>query len=131
MFDHRSETGVEMNNPPICDRREFAVGSAAFAAGLLLNGNSTTSAEERALTKKRLVLLGINALARSPEMNYFADGHRGASMISAHLMCVNNKLDDAAAGRIVELCQTFADVRITAGLRPAVPRSPEIPQSID
>ena len=85
------------------DRRNFAAGSAAIAAGLLLNGNHTTSATEPSVKEKRLVQLGINALARAPEMNYFADGHRGAAMISAHMMCVDNKLDDAAAGRIVEL----------------------------
>jgi len=50
-----------------------------------------------------LILLGLNALARAPERSYFADGHRGAAMISAHLMCVNNQFDDAAADRIVEL----------------------------
>jgi hypothetical protein len=60
-------------------------------------------AEEQSLVEQRLIRLGLNALARSPEMNYFADGHRGASMISAHLMCVDNDLDDAAAARIVEL----------------------------
>ncbi len=64
---------------------------------------ATFGPKERSLTEKRLVLLGINALARAPEMNYFADGHRGAAMISAHMMCVDNKFDDAAAARIVEL----------------------------
>lgn len=90
-----------MNNA--LNRREFAAGSGAFAASLFLNGNGTARGEERSLREKRLVLLGINALARAPEMDYFADGHRGAAMISAHMMCVDNKFDDAAAGRIVEL----------------------------
>ena len=85
------------------DRRRFAIGSSAFIAGLALTGDRTSIAEEPSLTEKRLVLLGLNALARAPEMNYFADGHRGAAMISAHLMCVDNQLDDAAATRIVEL----------------------------
>jgi hypothetical protein len=101
------------------DRREFAIGGAAFIAGLMLNGTGKAYAEERSLTEKRLVLLGINALARAPEMNYFADGHRGAAMISAHLMCVDNEFDDAAASRIVQLfdlnwapsklCQPFSE----------------------
>ena len=90
-----------MNDP--LDRREFAVGSAAFVAGLLLHGSGQAHAEVRSLMEKRLVLLGINALARAPEMNYFADGHRGAALISAHLMCVDNEFDDAAANRIAEL----------------------------
>ena len=85
------------------DRREFATRSAAFVAGLSLNGNGRARAEETSLTEKRLVLLGINGLARAPEMDYFADGHRGAAMISAHMMCVDNKFDDAATARIVEL----------------------------
>jgi hypothetical protein len=85
------------------DRRRFTLGSTAFLGGLLLMGKEQARAEVRSLTEKRLVLLGINALARAPEMNYFADGHRGAALISAHLMCVDNEFDDAAANRIVEL----------------------------
>lgn len=85
------------------ERRAFTLGSSAFLCGLLVHRGGHTGAEELALTEKRLVLLGINALARAPEMNYFADGHRGAAMISAHLMCVDNELDDAAAARIIEL----------------------------
>ncbi len=60
-------------------------------------------AEERGLAEKRLVELGLNALARAPERSYFADGHRGASMISAHLMCVDNELGEATTNRVVEL----------------------------
>lgn len=85
------------------DRRAFGVGGAAFVAGMVLPHTGTAWAEERSLTEKRLVLLGINALARAPEMSYFADGHRGAAMISAHLMCVDNEFDDVAASRIVQL----------------------------
>ena len=87
----------------VLDRRKFAAASTAFAAGLLLDGNGTAHAMESSLKEKRLVLLGINAMARAHEMDYFADGHRGAAMISAHMMCVDNKFDDAAAGRIAEL----------------------------
>jgi hypothetical protein len=96
------KAGIEMNNNSQ-NRREFTLGSAAFIAGLALKMDGNILAEERSLTEKRLVLLGINALARAPEMNYFTDGHRGAAMISAHLMCVDNHFDDPAAGRIVEL----------------------------
>ena len=59
------------------DRRKFAVGSSAFVCGVLLTGNRVSVAEEHSLTEKRLVLLGLNALARASEMSYFADGHRG------------------------------------------------------
>ncbi|EMI18292.1 putative secreted protein [Rhodopirellula maiorica SM1] len=85
------------------DRRQFAVGSAAILSGTLMSGDQVCEADEPSLQQKRLVLLGLNALARAPEMNYFADGHRGAAMISAHMMCVDNDLDDAAATRIVQL----------------------------
>ena len=85
------------------DRRAFAVGSAAFLAGGMVLEPKWSTAEEKAITEKRLITLGINALARSPEMNYFADGHRGAAMISAHMMCENNQFSDPAAARIVEL----------------------------
>ena len=84
------------------DRRMFTLSSSAFVGSLFLPG-LRGDAEVKSLTDKTLVLLGLNALARSPEMNYFSDGHRGASMISAHLMCVDNKFDDAATNRIVEL----------------------------
>lgn len=84
-------------------RREFATGASALSAGLLLNSGQSLAAETRSLMEKRLVLLGINALARAPEMDYFKDGHRGAALISAHLMCVDNKFEDAASSRIVEL----------------------------
>lgn len=85
------------------DRRKFTLSSAAFVTGLMLPLSNRAEAEERSLTDKRLVSLGLNALARSSQMSYFADGHRGAAMISAHLMCVDNQFDDAAAGRIVQL----------------------------
>ncbi|MBD3673847.1 MAG: hypothetical protein HUJ26_10015 [Planctomycetaceae bacterium] len=85
------------------ERRTFTISSAAFLGGLLLPTGDRADAEVKELTEKRLVQLGINALARSAEMNYFADGHRGASMISAHLMCENNHFDDEATSRIVEL----------------------------
>lgn len=55
------------------------------------------------LENRELIRLGINALARAPAMNYFTDGHRGASLISAHLMCVDNEFDDQATARIIEL----------------------------
>lgn len=85
------------------DRREFSIGGASLVAGLMLNGIDKLYAEEPGLTDKRLVSLGINALARAPEMNYFADGHRGAAMISAHQMCVGNSFDDTAVKRIAQL----------------------------
>lgn len=101
------------------DRRQFAIASASMLATTFAGLNKSALAEVAALREKRLVLLGLNALARAPERSYFADGHRGASMISAHLMCQDNDFDDIAAARIVELfdrnwaptklCEPFPD----------------------
>lgn len=88
------------------DRRQFTSQTAGGLLGLMSGALSTAhlSAEPRnELEERRLVLLGLNALARSPEYNYFADGHRGASLVAAHLLCVDNGLTDEARSRIVEL----------------------------
>ncbi len=66
-------------------------------AGAASNNQSNTKPDER------LMRLGLNALARCHEMDYFADGHRGASLIAAHLMCADNEFDDPTRTRIVEL----------------------------
>ncbi len=89
-------------NPRI-DRRDFALQASAAIGGLAAIGGGPLIAQDRDPAEKRLVLLGLNALARSPQMNYFNDGHRGAAMISAYLLCVDNNLDDQATARIVEL----------------------------
>lgn len=88
---------------PQLSRREFAARSTLFFAGVSLAGAGGALAETESLRRQRLVELGVNALARAPELNYFADGHRGASLISAHMMCVDNQFDDVATARIVEL----------------------------
>ena len=68
---------------------------------------------------ERLVQLGLNGLARAHEMNYFTDGHRGAAMVAAQLLCVDTQLDEHASARIMELvdlnwastalCEPFPD----------------------
>lgn len=55
------------------------------------------------LSLERLPLLGLNALARAHEYDYFADGHRGASMVAAYLLCTDNDLDTRTRSRIAEL----------------------------
>ena len=104
-----------MNFP--LNRRQFLNTSAAGLGAASLG--SPLFAEQDKQSRLRLVELGLNGLARAPEMNYFADGHRAASMISAHLMCVDNMFDDAATARIAalfeanwaskKLCQPFPD----------------------
>lgn len=91
---------------PRIARRDFGIQASTaiggLAAGAMLGGHRVL-AEDRDPAEKRLVLLGLNALARAHEMSYFADGHRGAAMVSAYLLCVDNHLDDRATARIVEL----------------------------
>ncbi|PQO46195.1 hypothetical protein [Blastopirellula marina] len=85
------------------DRRRFT----QLAAGGLLAADSLAQwswAEEAdPNTDPRLMLLGINALSRAATMNYFADGHRGASMISAYLLCTENNLPPAILARMSEM----------------------------
>ena len=88
------------------DRRDFGIQASAAIGGLASGavlGEGRLIAQDRDPAEKRLVLLGLNALARAHEMNYFNDGHRGAAMVSAYLLCVDNDLDDQATARIVEL----------------------------
>lgn len=86
-------------------RRDFATRTSAVVGGLLAGSlwgpRETVARGDPA--EQRLVLLGLNALARAHEMDYFADGHRGASMVAAHLLCVDNHLDEQATSRVVEL----------------------------
>jgi hypothetical protein len=84
------------------DRRQFVSFSAAATSGLLLPATKAFCSEP-VPADNRLIRLGLNALARAADMKYFADGHRGAALISAHLLCANNKFDKAATNRIVEL----------------------------
>ena len=88
------------------DRRDFAKRTSAGVGGLLRGaclGSGHSAGQGCDMSDKRLVLLGLNALARAQELDYFADGHRGASMVAAHLLCVDNDLDEHAMSRIVEL----------------------------
>jgi len=106
------------------DRRSFVKHTSAAVGGLVagsLLGGTRSAGEEPDAADKRLVLLGLNALARAHELDYFADGHRGASMVAAHLLCANNNLPDRAASRIEglfdlnwaksALCKPFPDTQ--------------------
>jgi len=91
-----------MNIP--LDRRHFS--KMILAGGFVTVGTWTDwgqAAEPSPLDDMHLVRLGMNALARAHTMNYFNDGHRGAAMISAHLMCVENGFDKPTRTRISQL----------------------------
>jgi len=104
------------------DRRDFAKRASVAVGGLITGtyiGSGDSVGKETDRQDGRLVLLGLNALARAHEMNYFTDGHRGAGMVSAHFLCVDNNLDTRATTRIAELvdlnwastalCKSFPD----------------------
>lgn len=108
------------------DRRDFTkratVAIGGFAAGAFL-ATDHSSGKEVDMQDKRLILLGLNALARAHEMNYFTDGHRGAAIVSAHLLCVDNHLDQRACKRITQLVDL--NWASTALCKPFPDRAPE------
>jgi hypothetical protein len=88
------------------NRRDFTKRTSAGVVGLFagsIAGGATAVEPQPNPSDTRLVLLGLNALARAPELSYFADGHRGAALVAAQQMCVENGLDEPAQARIVEL----------------------------
>lgn len=88
------------------NRREFAWKASSGLCGLMaggLPGADKIDAPEHDPAAKRLVVLGLNGLARAHTMNYFTDGHRAAALIAAHLMCEENHLPEAAHARIEQL----------------------------
>jgi hypothetical protein len=118
-----------MNNN--LNRRDFAKRTSAGVCGLLtgtLLGGGLEAGQDQDTPSKRLVLLGLNALARAHELDYFADGHRGASLVAAHLLCVENKLDERTTSRIVEL---FDLNWASSGLCKPFPDTESAPAQID
>lgn len=96
-----------MNDQPTeWTRREFAWLASSGVCGLFLpdlKAANSGKIEQEPLPPDHLVLLGLNAMARAHEMNYFADGHRGAALISAQLLCEENQIDEAGCRRITHL----------------------------
>ena len=68
---------------------------------------------------EKYLILGLNALSRAHEMNYFLDGHRGAAIIAAYFLCREIDIEDGVAdiiGTVVDehwtktaLCAPFPD----------------------
>ena len=88
------------------NRRDFAKRTSAGVVGLVAGsvlGAAQAADPTQDTSDKRLALLGLNALARAPELNYFVDGHRGAALVAAHEMCLENKFDQPTTARIVQL----------------------------
>jgi hypothetical protein len=46
---------------------------------------------------------GLDALARDHTRDYFVDGHRGAGIVAAQLLCAENRMDRSARERIEQL----------------------------
>ena len=46
------------------------------------------------------LLLGLNALSRAHELNYFVDGHRGGAIISGVYLCRENDVDAGVSEKI-------------------------------
>lgn len=57
------------------------------------------------MSEARLLLLGLNGLARAHELDYFVDGHRGAGIVATHLLCLSDDFDEGAKSRIAELVE--------------------------
>lgn len=88
------------------NRRQFAWQASSGLCGLMagsLLGADKTGTPERDPAAKRLIVLGLNGLARAHTMNYFTDGHRAAALVAAHLMCEENHLPEAAHARIEQM----------------------------
>ena len=84
-------------------RRRFVATNFAICSGFALGSSQVAYAGDKAQIEKTMIQLGTNALARAASMKYFADGHRGASMISASMMCSGNEFDESTVTRISEL----------------------------
>jgi hypothetical protein len=107
------------------DRRDFEKRASVGVGGLLtgaLLGSGHSAGQGRDMSDKRLVLLGLNALARAHESDYFADGHRGAGMVAAHLLCVDN--NTVGIGHVFKYPYSYYDL-----LRRA--RDPELRRALD
>jgi len=117
--EHESNAMIQSNGQQPClNRRKFNRQIAALTGGCVLAHGGTQgpklqfiygdetedlNPEAANTSTDRLIELGLNALARSPEMNYFADGHRGAALISAHYLCDEFVDQPDAQTRIAEL----------------------------
>ena len=44
--------------------------------------------------------LGLNALGRAADLDYFTDGHRGGAIISAYYLCRDEPVDEGVADAI-------------------------------
>ncbi|MBM3498684.1 MAG: hypothetical protein FJX74_08415 [Armatimonadetes bacterium] len=70
---------------------------------------------------------GLNAVSRAHEGDYFADGHRGAAMISAWFLCREANLETGAARVIAEL---IAAQWTESALFAPFPQEPAAPEQL-
>ncbi len=92
------------------DRRNFARQTSAAVGGLMagsLLGSKLVAGHEPNTMNDRLVLLGLNALARAHELNYFADAAAASRFVLLEA--------SAAIDRFVGFGQGFAGHMLTFG----------------
>lgn len=113
--------------------REFTWQATSGMCGLMggrLPGARIAGSVDDDQQAKRLLELGLNGLARAHSMNYFNDGHRGAALIAAHLMCDENHLAVAARDRITVLFErNWAQSKLCAAF-PEEEAKPELVKNI-
>ncbi len=66
--------------------------------------------------------MGLDALARAHAMDYFADGHRGAAMVSAYFMCAEESVEEGVSETIGAIVDRYwAPTDLCAPLPDEVP----------
>ncbi|MGD8240331.1 MAG: hypothetical protein PVH68_17380 [Armatimonadota bacterium] len=64
---------------------------------------------------ERYLLRGLDALSRAHSTNYFADGHRGAGIVSAYYLCREHEVEDGAARIVAEMIdENWTDTELCA-----------------
>lgn len=64
---------------------------------------------------ERYLEMGIDALSRAEEADYFADGHRGGAILSAYFFCRENAVEDGARQAIAaKIDAEYAQLELVA-----------------
>ena len=85
---------------------------------------SFSACSTEAMPDESYLVLGLDALSRAHAMDYFADGHRGAAIISAYYLCREHPVEDGVAESIAAMID-----RHWAGTELCSPVPPEEPDT--